>query len=204
MIVRRGSGHDPSVMRERPPLDGPNADASANPDSRIVTLVENHFDFIWRVLRRQGLPPPDADDAAQQVFMIATEKLDSIAPGCERSFLYGTAVRVAANARRATGRRREVADEGLETRPTDASPPDERAELGRAWALLDELFAELPDDLARVLALAEIEQVEVPEIAALEQIPVGTAASRLRRARAAFRELLGKSQHRNPFRKEDP
>jgi RNA polymerase sigma-70 factor (ECF subfamily) len=191
-------------MRASPPLDGPDSDASATPESRIRTLVENYFDFIWRLLRRQGLAPPDADDAAQQVFMIATEKVDSIAPGSERGFLYGTAVRVAANTRRATGRRREVAVEGLDSRATDASQPDERAELGRAWALLDELFAQLPDELARVLALAEIEQVEVPEIAALEQIPVGTAASRLRRARAAFRELLGTIEHRNPFRKEGP
>jgi RNA polymerase sigma-70 factor (ECF subfamily) len=73
----------------------------------------------------------------------------------------------------------------------------------RAWALLDELLAELPEELARVLALAEIEQVEVPEIAALEKIPVGTAASRLRRARALFRELLAGVQHRNPFGSEE-
>jgi RNA polymerase sigma-70 factor, ECF subfamily len=204
VIVRRGSGHDPFVMGKSPPRDGPNTDASRVPPSPIRALVENHFDFIWRLLRRQGLGPPDADDAAQQVFMIATQKLHSIAPGSERSFLYGTAVRVAANARRAASRRREVAEEGLDSKATHASPPDEQAELGRAWALLDELFAQLPDELGRVLALSEIEQVEVSEIAALEQIPVGTAASRLRRARAAFRELLGAVEHRNPFKKEVP
>src|SRR5262245_14241147 len=83
-------------------------------DARIDAAVDAHFDFIWRLLRRLGLRPSDADDAAQQVFMIATQKLHSIAPGSERSFLYGAAVRVAANARRAEQRKREDASDALE------------------------------------------------------------------------------------------
>ena len=136
--------------------------------------------------------------------MIATQKLDAIVEGSERTFLYGTALRVASNARRGTSRRREVVDDALDARATGTTLPDEQAELRRAWALLDELLAELPEELARLLALAEIEQVTVPEIAELEQIPVGTAASRLRRARALFRELLVKAEHRNPFSQREP
>ena len=69
--------------------------------------------------------------------------------------------------------------------------------------MLDELLERLPDELRRVLVLAEIEQLEVPEIAALEQIPVGPAASRLRRAREVFREHLSRAQARNPFREPE-
>jgi len=199
MIARTKSGHHEPVMRESPLEDGRASGAPPGSESRARALFERHFDFIWRLLRRQGLAAPDADDAAQQVFMIAAQKLDAITEVSERSFLYGTALRVAANTRRGASRRREVAEEALDAREGDAALPDERAELMRAWALLDELLAELPAELARVLALAEIEQVEVPEIAALEGIPVGTAASRLRRARALFRELLAGVQHRNPF-----
>ena len=47
--------------------------------------------------------------------------------------------------------------------------------------------------------LAEMEQLEVPEIAVLEGIPVGTAASRLRAARQQFRVLLEAERDRNPF-----
>lgn len=202
MIARTKSGHHPSVMRASPLEDGRASGAPQGPD-RARALFERHFDFIWRLLRRQGLAPSDADDAAQQVFMIATQKLEAVAEGSERSFLYGTAIRVASNARRGATRRREVGDETIDARVDDGIAPDQRAELIRAWALLDELLAQLPEELARVLALAEIEQVEVPEIASLEGIPVGTAASRLRRARELFRELLAGVEHRNPFGSED-
>jgi RNA polymerase sigma-70 factor (ECF subfamily) len=140
----------------------------------------------------------DADDAAQQVFMIATRKLEEIAPGKERTFLYGTALRVAANARRTVRRRREAPAEP-DTRIAEDPLPDALTELGQARMLLDEILERLPPPLRKVLVLAEIEELEVAAIAELEGIPVGTAASRLRRARAAFREHLDSVRHRNPF-----
>jgi RNA polymerase sigma-70 factor (ECF subfamily) len=64
---------------------------------------------------------------------------------------------------------------------------------------LDELLTKLPGDLQRVLILAEVEQLELPEIAELERIPRGTAASRLRRARQRFNKLVQGARERNPF-----
>jgi RNA polymerase sigma-70 factor (ECF subfamily) len=168
-------------------------------EQRLNAAIDEHFDFIWRLLRRLGLRPADADDAAQHVFMIATQKMHAIAPGSERSFLYGTAVRVASNARRAEQRRREDSDEALTRQLSSSVHPEQRQTLDEAWALLDELLDRLPGELRRVLVLADIEQVEVAEIASLEAIPVGTAASRLRRARDAFGEELKRSSARNPF-----
>jgi RNA polymerase sigma-70 factor (ECF subfamily) len=163
-------------------------------------LVRDHFDFVWRLLRRLGLPPDDADDSAQQVFMTATQKLDRISPGNERTYLYGVAVRVAANLRRKAYRRREGADGELSEAVDEGASPDEAAELRAARALLDEILATLPDELRRVLVLAQIEQLEVAEIARAEGIPTGTAASRLRRARAQFGEELARVRARAPFR----
>jgi len=183
-------------------FDGPLRARSKDADEvRLRTTVEAHFDFIWRLLRRLGLRPADADDAAQQVFMIATQKLHAIAPGSERSFLYGAAVRVAANTRRAAQRRKEESEEALERHISNSLHPDQRRTLDEAWTLLDELLDRLPDELRRVLVLAEIEQLEVAEIAALEAIPVGTAASRLRRAREDLRDQLKRVGARNPFAK---
>jgi len=170
-------------------------------EARLAALVRDHFEFVWRLLRRQGLGPSDADDAAQHVFMTATRKLDRIRPGAERNFLYGTALRVAANANRAAKRR--SVETRLEEEPaaSDRTPHDD-AELSSAWALLDELLARMPSELARVLALVEIEQLEVKEAARLERIPVGTAASRLRRARVQFQQLVTAAAARNPFQEE--
>jgi RNA polymerase sigma-70 factor (ECF subfamily) len=162
-------------------------------------LVGDHFDFVWRLLRRLGLSPADADDAAQHVFMTATQKTASITRGSERSYLYGVALRVAQNHKRKLKRRPEQGElAGLDL-ADDKALPDEAACLGEARELLDRLLEGLPNELRRVLVLAEIEQLEVAEIAALEGLPVGTAASRLRRARGCFREALAAVQGDLPF-----
>src|SRR5262245_11421018 len=80
----------------------------ADPD-RLRMLLDQHFREVWRVLRRLGVPLATVDDSAQQVFIIAARKLALVRPGSERAFLTSTAVRVAANARRAAVRR-ELAD----------------------------------------------------------------------------------------------
>ncbi len=171
---------------------------------RFDDLVQTEVDFVWRVLRRVGLSQPDADDAAQQVFLVASRRLPELAAGKERSFLYGTALRIAANLRRGLRRRRESPEEELPVVHDERELPDELLERRRARAFLDELLQQLPDELRRVLVLAEIEQLTVAAIAELEQLPPGTAASRLRRAREAFRQLLEAQQHRNPFQRGEP
>lgn len=166
----------------------------------IDSLVADHYGFVWRVLRGFGLTRSDAEDATQQVFMIAARKLDTIAPQHARSFVYGAALRVANNARRGLRRRREVSDDqGSERLEPEERGPEALTEVGKARTLLGEILGQLSENHRRVLVLAEIEQLEVREIAALEGVPVGTAASRLRVAREQFRALLEAARDRNPF-----
>lgn len=191
MIGFRRGGHGAVVSRESllSREDAPDISAASR-EVRIERLVGLHFDFVWQLLRRLGLSPSDADDAAQQVFMILARRLDDLEPGRERAFLYGTTRRVLSNLRRAVKRRSETDDVILGEASSEASPPDELLAAARDRAFLDELLAALPDELRRVFVLAELEELAVPEIATLEGIPVGTAASRLRRARAVFRDVL--------------
>jgi RNA polymerase sigma-70 factor, ECF subfamily len=163
-------------------------------------LVSEHFDFIWRLVRRLGLGSEDADDVTQQVFMTATQKLEAISPGSERTYLYGVALRVASNFKRKAHRHREEGNPEVEDFRGAAVAPDDAAALSAARALLDEILRTLSPELARVFILASIEQLELSEIAELEQIPQGTVASRLRRARALFAERLQERGHRSPFR----
>jgi RNA polymerase sigma-70 factor (ECF subfamily) len=174
--------------------------AENDPVCDIQALLAEHFSFVWRLARRLGLSPTDADDATQQVFMIASSKLARIAPDRARAFLYGTTIRVVSQCRRGIRRRREVLGQPADVPELPGQAPDELVDLRRAYRLVDELLDGLPDQLRRVLVLADIQQLEVAEIALLERIPIGTAASRLRRARERFRGLLARSEHRNPFR----
>jgi RNA polymerase sigma-70 factor (ECF subfamily) len=162
-------------------------------------LVRAEFEWVWRLLRRGGLSPADADDATQQVFLVAARRSAEVQGSRARAFLYGTAIRIAANARRALRRRREVPGDAAAASKAHAPSLDELLEQLRARELLDELLGKLPPELRRVLVLAEIEQLTAQQIAELEAVPAGTVASRLRRARVVFHGLLEQEQHRNPF-----
>jgi RNA polymerase sigma factor (sigma-70 family) len=120
-------------------------------------FVRAHYGFAFRVLRRAGLSPSDADDAAQRVFLVASARLSEIKPGSERAFVYRTARRVASVAHR-SARRRPDSHELESDHEIDGSPqPDELVEQRRARALLDSILRELPEDLSAALVLFDIE-----------------------------------------------
>jgi RNA polymerase sigma-70 factor (ECF subfamily) len=162
--------------------------------ARLRKLLEDHYDFIWRQLRRFGLSDDRADDAAQQVFLIASRKLDAITMNSERSFLFGTAMRVASDIRRSAAYRREIAhaDPGAQLADVDGQTPDEIVDRQRARAMLDEVLETMDLDLRSVFVLFEIEEMTTAEIAQMLSIPHGTVASRLRRAREHFQAQLAK------------
>ncbi|MGK3996969.1 RNA polymerase sigma factor [Sorangium sp. So ce1024] len=164
---------------------------------RYRAMVDAYFDFIWRSLRGLGVPAGAADDAAQHVFLIAYQKLDEIAPDRERSFLFGTAMGVAANARRAGARRRELCDDDAMAAAADDAPDPERLmEMKQARALLDEVLDAMEEDLRVVFVLFELEGVPTEEISAVLGLAKGTVASRLRRAREEFRAIVKRAQAR--------
>jgi RNA polymerase sigma-70 factor (ECF subfamily) len=162
------------------------ASAAASPQ-RIRALFDAELPFVWRSLRRLGVPPAVTDDAAQEVFLVASRKLAEIEIGRERSFLFATALRIAANARRSFARRDARHDDALDGVVDPGPSPEAIADRARARALLDEVLAALDLDLRAVLVLHELEEMSMAEIAITLEIPPGTVASRLRRAREAFR-----------------
>ena len=165
---------------------------------RARTLVGHHFDFIWRVLRRLGVQGADVDDAAQQVFWVAVRKIDPEPSARDRAFLLSIALRVASEFRRRARSRRELC--GFEHQePLDPGrSPEQELELKDRIARADRVLEALPWDLRVVFVLYEVEEMATPEIAALLGIPLGTAASRLRRARASFLEAIETTRAQRP------
>ncbi|MEO6603209.1 MAG: sigma-70 family RNA polymerase sigma factor [Polyangiaceae bacterium] len=156
--------------------------------ARLERMFNDHHDFIWRLVRRLGLSPGSADDAAQHVFLVAAERVADIKLGSERSFLFGTALRVARSQSRSD--RRWVLEEDMDFRRSDAGRPEDLADQHRALDLMGRILNGMTLDLRTVFILSELEGMTMPEVAALVEIPVGTAASRLRRAREAFRAAV--------------
>ena len=122
--------------------------------------------------------------------MVAMRRLDAIDPNAERSYLFGTALRVASDRRRARARSREVQPaDGFEA-SAPGLEPDELTDQKRARETLDTVLDAMPEDLRSVFVLYELEGMTTQEIAGLAGIPHGTAASRLRRAREDFSERV--------------
>lgn len=141
--------------------------------------------LIWRTLRRFGMTEDGAADGTQQAFLIAAERLDQIREGSERAFLFGTAIRLARSSHRKNHRCQLEGD--MDTRIDPRRRAEEVTNRRSAVELLDRVLSRMDEDLVTVFVLFELEGMSTPEIAELVQIPVGTAASRLRRARQAFR-----------------
>jgi RNA polymerase sigma-70 factor, ECF subfamily len=160
--------------------------------SRLEKMFRAHSEPVWRTLRRLGLGPEQAADATQQAFLIATERLGDIRAGSERAFLFGTAIRLARTAFR-SGRRFQLEDD-MDTRATGGSRPEELVDHRRAVELADRVLAEMEPSLLTVFVLFEIEGLSTPEIAELIGVPLGTAASRLRRAREVFRTTAARME----------
>jgi RNA polymerase sigma-70 factor, ECF subfamily len=156
--------------------------------ARLERLFTDHHDFIWRLVRRLGMSTGGADDAAQHVFLVAAERLADIRLGSERAFLFGTALRVVRTHSRTD--RRFVLEEDMDVRLSEALRPEDLADQNRALALMQRVLTGMTIDLRTVFVLCELEGLTMPEVAALLEIPVGTAASRLRRAREAFRAVV--------------
>lgn len=182
-------------LESAPSLAGAAADPRApslSPSEkvRLRAIMTTHFNFIWRSLKRLGVPSGEVDDCAQQVFLVASRKLAVIAEGSEQSFLFGTALNVAAEARRTAARRKDT-PAGDELEAFDPGPqPDEVADRKRVRALLDKVLEAMPMDLRVTFVLFELEEMPLHQIATLLSIPIGTVASRLRRARTEFQRLV--------------
>jgi RNA polymerase sigma-70 factor (ECF subfamily) len=180
----------PLAAITRPPdgpgLPGRQAADSAQAHRRLAAVLARHADLVWRSLRRFGVPERDVPDAAQHVFMTFFQHAAEIEGGNEPRYLATVAVKVAANARRKLQRSREeeLGEEALAL-PTEHTPEG----LFHEKQLREELdrgLMTLPFEQRTVFVLYELEGFTLPQIAEALGTPLGTATSRLRRARVHF------------------
>jgi len=184
------------------PSDAPRGVLAQAPTLPFAELYQAHFDFVWRTLRRAGVPVSTLDDAVQDAFLAIAQRLDSYDPtrGHLRSWIYGIAMNVAMNARR-RHRRKDApcigeASSVLERLPSSLPPPCEATEQSEALRLADRLLGELSEERREVLVLAELEEMSMTEIAESLGLNVNTAYSRLRAARRELDEILARHRAR--------
>ncbi len=163
----------------------------------FTTVYEQHFDFVWRSVRRLGVPQRSLDDAVQDVFIVVHRRLSTFeGRSTLKSWLFGIARRVAKDHRRRISRKER--DEPLPPAVQDprGSTPMQEAEKSEAIRLLHELLSSLGDDKREVFILAELEQMTAPQIAESISVNLNTVYSRLRAARRAFDAALARHRAR--------
>jgi RNA polymerase sigma-70 factor (ECF subfamily) len=161
--------------------------SAADRRQRLAGWFVDHFDTLWRLAARLGVPSGSVDDVVQEAFITAERKADEIDRGSARAFLIGTTVRLCANQRRRQRTRAEYAAE-LAQEPGHEAPADAEQLMARKQlrVFLDMALDELPPEQRTVLVLHEVEGFSVAEIAELLADRPGTVASRLGRARSKF------------------
>ena len=173
-------------------------------EARLRQLMDTHFAFVWRSLRRLGLLGADADDGTQEVFLVASRNLQRIMLGSEKKFLFATAVRVASTRRRSVKRRREEPLLAFDEHERSEPGPERLTEMSRARKDLQEILDGMNLEQRAPFILFELEELTVPEIASTLGIPIGTASSRLRAAREYFQAALRRLHARDAFPKGRP
>jgi RNA polymerase sigma factor (sigma-70 family) len=150
-------------------------------------LVERHFRGLYRFFHGKV---DDADELLQRTFLAAVEARDRIADGHGfRAFLFGVA------RRQLLLYYREQHRAGRRVDPMGNSTRSPSALLGQREELRTLLTAlrKLPIDAQILVELRYWEDLSVPEIAAVLEVPEGTVKSRLSRIRSQVERLMSET-----------
>lgn len=152
-------------------------------------LYDAHFDFVYRVARRLGVPDGEAEDVTHDVFVIAHRRLDQFETGRLSTWLY----RITANVVSDRHRRWRVRN-SLDIFKTwlwgaRVRTPEELASRRSDGRAVEDVLARMSPKKREVFALFELEGLSGEEIAERIGIPVGTVWTRLHHGRQEFIRL---------------
>jgi RNA polymerase sigma-70 factor (ECF subfamily) len=137
-----------------------------------------------------GVRDAEHTDALQEVFLVVYQKLPAFEGRAKlTTWLFGIAMRVASTRRRTAHVRREVLDGDLVLSiASDRAGAEDEIERRERIEMVERILDHMSIEQRVVFTLFEIEGLSGEEIADLVGAPKSTVYSRLRAARAAFRE----------------
>ena len=156
--------------------------------SAFGDLVRHHRAGVINVVYRMCGDAQLAEDAAQEAFIRAWQKLPSYQPRSPfRNWLYRIATNVALDMLR---RERETVDVDKVQLRTHTVGPEDSFEKSEREEFVRNAVLALPAASRAVLVLREFEGLSYKEIAATLGIPIGTVMSRLNYARSHLAATL--------------
>jgi RNA polymerase sigma-70 factor (ECF subfamily) len=163
--------------------------------ARISEVFSAHAEFVWRSLRRLGVPAADVDDALQEVFLVVHRRIAEYEDrGFMRAWLFSIARQVSSHYHRGV-KRTEARHRGL---VISATAPDleEIVALREAERVVTAFLDQLDEAQRLVFFLSDIEGLTAPEIAAALDVNVNTVYGRLRKARKRFERVVAERAER--------
>lgn len=158
-------------------------------ESCLQTIYRDHHAFVWRMLRRLGVPDASLDDGIQNVFVVVHRRRAHLRDDVPvRSWLYGIVRRVAADLRR--GGRRHLRKLQAVPAPRPPTAPDAELARAEAAAFVEAFLVQLDEPQRMAFVLADLEGMSAPEIAEMLDVKLNTVYSRVRLARKRFRRAL--------------
>ncbi len=171
-------------------------------------LVLNYQDMLYNTAYRIMGDPALADDATQEAFISAFQKLKFYRGGSFKAWI----LRIVTNAcydefrrqkRRPTTPLEIFTDEGEEIESPywmqDSNPsPEKEVENNQLERAIQHCIQALPPDFRTVVVLTELQGLSYKEAAKAIKKPLGTIKSRLARARLRLQECLQKVQELLP------
>lgn len=149
-------------------------------------LVALHQQGLRAFLRRLCRDHAQADDIAQESFVIAWQRIDTFDPSRDfRAFLFGIAWRKLSESRRSLFRRLRLETAALDD---EATLPDLNLRLDLAAAL-----AMLPEPQRAALLLCLVHDFSHAEAAEALALPLGTVKSFISRGRERLKVALGET-----------
>ena len=160
-------------------------------------LVERYQNRLFHSLLHLLGSTEDAQDAAQDAFVQAFEKLGSFRGQSQfYSWLFRIAFNTAVSNKRKTRRMAvslEARKEASCLEPPEANPstePSYAMDVSDRQRLIQQALSELSEEFRTALVLKEMDGMSYEEIADVVDVPVGTVRSRIHRARFELRDKL--------------
>jgi RNA polymerase sigma factor (sigma-70 family) len=159
-------------------------------ETALAVVIRRHGPMVWAVCRHLLRNYQDAEDAFQATFCVLVQKGASIRnKALTGNWLHGVAHQIAVRIRAATARRAGREKQMLEL-PELAAAEEDRWNDWRP--LLHQEVSRLPDRYRVLIILCDLEGKTRKEAARQLDIPEGTVAGRLARARTMLAKRLGR------------
>ncbi len=177
------------------PTAARDGDREAAVRRELEAVFRRHYRSIVRTVCAFGVASADADDVAQEVFVVAFKKWsERPTEASEGGWLAGVARGVCANHRRA--RRRAAARLEHADAPVQTPAPDTEVERRNAAELLQRFLGELPEHHRDAFVLYEMQGMTAPEVGEALELGTTTVHAYVRRARAKLERLIAQQHAR--------